>query len=84
MTTSHTDRRTSITSIRRRLEKLELEHLRSHAAELANLVERLQSDLTSATFQADMWREDCIRLIEENGAVGLAKDGSLHIVDSAA
>lgn len=84
MTTAQTNRRTSIATIRRRLEKLELEHLRTHAAELANLVEMLQSALASAEFQADMWREDCLRLVQDalpaDSAIGLAVDGSLHLV----
>lgn len=87
MTTAHTDRRTSIATIRRRLEKLELEHLRAHAAELANLIEGLQSDLASAEFQVDMWHADCLRLVQdalpENTAIGLAIDGSLHLVPAS-
>jgi hypothetical protein len=81
-----TNNRRSITAIRRRLEKLELEHLRAHAAELADKVERLQADLEYAEAAAISWRDDCLRMMQESlekgEAIGLAKDGTLHVVKS--
>ena len=77
-------RRGVIAKIRRRMEKLELEHLRDHAAELADKVERLQADLEFAESCAMSWRDDCMRMMEDSlpdgGAIGLAKDGSLHVM----
>lgn len=85
------EHRRAIAAIRRRLEKLELEHLRSHAAELAEKLERaeeelqaIRRDLAYAEQCAISWRDDFHRLMEETfqdgGSIGLAKDGSLHIV----
>lgn len=79
----HTRRR-SIATIRRRLEKFELEHLRTHAAELADKVERLQANLEYAESAAVSWRDDCLRMMKDSlpdgGAIGLAIDGSLHVM----
>jgi hypothetical protein len=79
-----TNGRRSLAAIRRRLEKLELEHLRAHAAELADKVDRLQADLHYAESAAISWRDDCLRMMEESlpdgGAIALALDGSLHVV----
>lgn len=77
-------RRNHISAIRRRLEKLELGHLRAHAVELADKVERLQVDLEYAESAAISWRDDCLRLMQESlpqgGAIGLGVDGSLHVL----
>lgn len=82
-----TNGRRAIAAIRRRLEKMELEHLRDHAAELADKVERLEADLYQAERCAESWREDCLRMMQdaadrEGGAVGLAMNGSLHLIKS--
>jgi hypothetical protein len=47
--------------IQRRLERLELEHLREHAAELAERVEQLERDIFYAEADADMWHDACLR-----------------------
>lgn len=76
--------RRAIDAIRRRLEKLELEHLRTHAAELADKVERLQTKLEYAESAAESWRDDYFQLTEqllpEGSSIGLSVDGSLHVM----
>jgi predicted RNase H-like nuclease (RuvC/YqgF family) len=83
--------RRALGAIRRRLEKLELDHLRAHAAELAQKIESMESEIAELQKQlgyaercAESWREDCLRMMEESlppgGAIGLTKDGSLHIM----
>lgn len=54
--------------IQRRLERLELEHLRTHAVEQAERIElletraeRLERDVYNADSCADMWRDACMR-----------------------
>lgn len=61
--------------IQRRLEQLELEHLRAHAAELAERIEQLERDVYNAEACADMWRDACVRfegtLDDEGRTLGL-------------
>lgn len=81
MTTAHT---ATLATIRNRLAKLELEHLRTHASELADKVERLQGDLESADVLIDSLRGDVLWLMEEfvpqGGQIRLSKDGALSLV----
>lgn len=61
--------------IQSRLERLELEHLRTHAAELAERVEQLERDIYYAEGRADMWHDACLRfegtVDREGKALGL-------------
>jgi ribose 1,5-bisphosphokinase PhnN len=88
--------RRELAKIRRRWEKLELVHLRSHAAELATKLEEAQDELervktalVHAEQWCESWRDDCLRMMEDeaerhSGTIGLAKDGSLHIISAQA
>jgi cyclopropane fatty-acyl-phospholipid synthase-like methyltransferase len=85
----------SLNSIKRRLERLELEHLRQHALELHERIERIQSELeraesdaVSASYSADMWQSHAMELQEASAndlhstarCIGLTKEGELLVV----
>lgn len=81
-----TDR--TLTNLRRRLEKWELDHLRTLCAQQADRIERLETELDIARQSADYWREDAFALTRElmdaGETVGLTRDGQLGIVRSDA
>jgi hypothetical protein len=74
----------ALRALRRRLERWELEHLRNHAACMAEHVEMLEGQLQRAEDCAESWREDAMRLIEdslgEGEAPGLTMSGRLVVV----
>lgn len=81
-----------IAALRRRLEKWELPHLRSHAADLHQQLEacqqeleRVRDELYNASRVADFWceahHELADHLAEQGEAIGLSKDGHIGIVD---
>ena len=88
----------ALNNLRRRLERWELEHLRTHAAELAERVEllearveRLQGEVYNADACADMWRDSYQQLSEhlDNGTadarcIGLTKQGDLLVIHTGA
>ena len=80
-----TDR--TLSALRRRLEKWELEHLRKLAAELADRLDRAEEEAARAWECAESWREDALRLteelIDEGRTVGLTKAGEIVIVRQA-
>lgn len=75
MTTRHTS---ATARIQRRLERLELEHLRTHAAEQAERIETLdaqvaalQREVIEADESGNMWRDACMRFegtLDDDGA----------------
>lgn len=75
-------------TIQRKLDAWELEHLREHAAALAELVdqlkaevERVQSEYYAADARADMFQDLSHRLQEETGApVGITRAGQMGVV----
>lgn len=77
-----------INSLRRRLERAELDHLRQICAEQAARIERLESDLSDARFQAecenlraDMWHDMFHDMAEQTGAsVGITPAGQVGLV----
>jgi hypothetical protein len=80
-------------NLRARLERWELQHLRAHAAELADRLEQahqridaLEADNLRAWEAADGWREDAMNLardLEDHGVqVGLTQDGALVTMPS--
>lgn len=77
----------AITKIIRRLEKLELQHLRQHAADLAELLELAESEAARANDDADFWHQQCMNVLAElqdDGAeIGMTKDGEIVIGDKA-
>lgn len=81
----------TITALRKRLERWELDHLRSLAASLAeqledahNRIESLQSDLERAWRNAEAWQEDAMLLVKQLEAsgeqVGITQAGQLVVV----
>lgn len=75
--------------LKRRLERWELEHLREHAAELAERLEETERRLASAENDADFWREQALINVNEaldsdqgasHRAIGLTKAGELLVV----
>lgn len=79
-----TDR--TLSTLRRRLEKWELDHLRTLCAQQSDRIERLETELDIARDSADFWREDAFALTRELMAagetVGLTRDGQLGVVRS--
>lgn len=80
-----------LATIRRRLERFELEHLRTHSAELAARIEillaeneALREEVDRAWSQADMWHDRVDGLIQSitdaDMQVGMTKDGEIGVV----
>lgn len=72
--------------IQRRLEALELEHLRRFAAQQDARIEALELELQNAYSDADGWRRDLFELqaelAEETSlALGMTKDGQIGLID---
>lgn len=83
----------TVQSLRRRLERWELEHLRRHAAELADRLERAAAELEQAQDEAqrawhmaEHWREEALslahELMEAGAVVGITQDGQIGVVAS--
>ena len=82
----------AISAMRRRLSKWELDHLRTHCAELAERLEAaqeridaLESEVSRAWDAAESWRDDAMALSEDlqeaGKTVGLTQGGQLVVVD---
>ena len=76
----------TLRTIRARLERWELQHLREHCAQLAQRVEDLELDVTREAGAADHWRNQCQALIEDlqdaGQTVGMTAGGELGAVKS--
>jgi hypothetical protein len=73
----------AIVSIRRRLERCELDHLREHVAEQAERIEQLERELGWAEDTADMWRhtaEAAQEHLDDGVRIGITVDGAVGIV----
>lgn len=84
----------ALRALQRKLERLELEHLRRHALELHEHLEdaearlrHAEEDARHAEQMAEFWRESCLQaqeaLDDENfahRAIGLTQDGALLVV----
>jgi chromosome segregation ATPase len=86
---------TAITALRKRLSRWELDHLRAHAAELADKleaaqhrIEALEEEVNQAWRWSEHWRDqsqDLANELHEAGkAIGLTKDGELVVVEATA
>ena len=81
----HTNR--NLQATKRKLERLELEHLRRHALELHEQIEQLQNELEWTRDSANFWH-DAINMqeamLDENFAthrcVGINRSGELMVV----
>ncbi len=78
----------SLRALQRKLERLELEHLRQHALELHERLERAEADLAYTEDAAEFWQRS-FQMLEEAAAddlhathrcVGLSQDGHLMVV----
>lgn len=77
--------------IQRRLEALELEHLRRFVSQQAEHIEALEErtaslmdDLGAADRMGEFWRDSCFSLTDEIGRaaqVGITKDGQIGLID---
>lgn len=76
----------TLTNLRRRLEKWELDHLRSLCAQQAERIDQLESDLALTQQNADFWRDDAFELAQElmddGKTVGLTREGHLGVVQT--
>lgn len=74
----------TLTNLKRRLARWELDHLRHHAADLAERLERAEQDRDYYREMTEFWHEEAMRLItelQEDGAViGLSKSGELSVI----
>lgn len=81
-----------ITTLRRRLEKWELKHLRAHALELQERIdeataraENAEADARHAWQSAEQWQENAMAMMSElaeitGGDPGITQDGQIGIV----
>ena len=74
----------TLNALRRKLECWELDHLRRHAAELAERLELTEEQLHNARNAAESWREDALelgqQLMEAGKTIGLTVDGQLGVI----
>lgn len=81
----------TIAALRKRLSRWELDHLRTHCAELAERletaqerIETLETENDRAWRTAESWREDAMQLVndlqDEGKEVGLTQSGALVVV----
>lgn len=74
----------TITNLKRKLARWELEHLRHHAAELSERLERTEKDRDYYRELAEFWNDEAMRMIselqDEGADIGLTKDGHLSII----
>lgn len=78
----------SLKALQRKLERLELEHLRQHALELHERLERAESELQRADENAEFWQchaqELQLALSDESHAthrcVGINKAGEMMVI----
>ncbi|WP_426304051.1 hypothetical protein ACN9MJ_13635 [Acidovorax facilis] len=84
----------AITSLRKRLARWELDHLRTHCAELAKRLETaleridaLESEASRAWDVAESWREDAMQMVNElqdkGKNIGLTQSGELVAMPEA-
>lgn len=77
-----------ITNLKRKLTSWELKHLRQHAAELSERLERAEDDRTYYRELAEFWHEETMRLIaelQEVGAeIGIDRNGSISVTQPKA
>ena len=83
-----TDVRKTLAALRRKLERLELEALRQHAAELHARLEQAEARAARAEDLAEHWWSSCMELQEafddesqaSGRCIGLTQSGELRVV----
>ena len=84
--TTPVDAKRCVQSLRRRLARWELQHLRTLSTELHAKLEEAESRAAEAESQAHFWWDHSMRLQEDwqadnpSGAIGLTKDGALVVL----
>ena len=92
--TEQADATKAITSLRKRLSRWELDHLRAHCAELADRleaaqhrIEALEEEVSNAWRWGEHWRDQSQELANElheaGKTVGLTVDGELVVMEPA-
>lgn len=70
-----------LATMRRRLEKWELQHLRQHALELQERLDRAEEEAARAWESAEFWRDNAMELqeylIEDGFTVGITQQGQM-------
>lgn len=77
-----------LAALKRKLERLELDHLRQLAAELHEKLERAEADAAQANESADFWQRHGMQLQEAfhdgefatHRSIGITKSGELMVV----
>ena len=76
----------TITNLKRKLARWELDHLRQHAAELFERVERAEKERDYYRELAEFWNDEAMRMIselqDEGADIGLTKGGEI-VVDAS-
>lgn len=78
----------NLQALKRKLESMELEHLRQHALELHEQLEQAQAEAAQANESANFWQRDAMQLQEAlhdgefatHRSVGITKSGELMVV----
>lgn len=78
----------NLQALKRKLERMELEHLRAHALELHEQIEQLQSDLALTSSSLDFWQRDAMNMQEalldpehaNARQIGITRSGELLVV----
>jgi predicted RNase H-like nuclease (RuvC/YqgF family) len=77
-----------VAAIQRRLERWELDHLRTHARALSDRIENLERELYRTQDEAEYWHCQCQSMVEQLRSdaidVGLTQDGSLMLMPTEA
>lgn len=77
----------TLEALRRRLEKWELEHLRRHANELRDRLDRAEEEASRAWESAEFWRQNAMDLqedlMEAGLSIGLTKEGQIVTLKTA-
>lgn len=89
MTTHNMDK--SVRSLQRKLERMEIEHLRQHAVELHERLERTKAELEEAIESAYFWQRHANDLQQSlqdeehatHRCIGINKTGELMVVKMA-
>ena len=73
--------------LRRRLDKWELQHLRTHALELAERLERAEEESVRAWESAELWRENAFELqqalMDDGATIGITQAGQMIALKDA-
>ena len=86
----------SITALRHKLQQWELRHLRQHATELAERLERAENEISTLRNQlehtdrcADAWHQQAMAMIDElhqldiPAAISITQSGEIGVIDCA-